>query len=223
MWDVTQRVVIPPLFDNYWMGTADPDWLKSISCDVMVNNKTGLEEEDGDLWISGWTLIGYYLGIALPVGRLAAFTLLDGGVGVWPFCITVCLFPSMSFHFFLPTFFPVPVWGGEWRSISVGAWLMAAVSPPQRARCGWEKHRLGALNGNILALRRDLLFLHSASEATLEELVTEVVGEILREAAGNVLSMERQRVQEERRRVEEERWGITLAVGQGGLETPQTT
>uniref|UniRef100_A0A8D2NQL0 Germinal-center associated nuclear protein n=1 Tax=Zosterops lateralis melanops TaxID=1220523 RepID=A0A8D2NQL0_ZOSLA len=68
-----------------------------------------------------------------------------------------------------------------------------------------KPHRLGALNENILALRRDLLFLHSASEATLEELMTEVMGEILREVAGNMLSVERQRVQEERRRVEEER------------------
>uniref|UniRef100_A0A8C3DR68 Germinal-center associated nuclear protein n=1 Tax=Corvus moneduloides TaxID=1196302 RepID=A0A8C3DR68_CORMO len=63
---------------------------------------------------------------------------------------------------------------------------------------------LGALHEN-LALRRDLLFLHSASEATVEELVTEVMGEILREVAGNVVSVERQRVQEEQRRVEEER------------------
>ncbi|RMC18329.1 hypothetical protein DUI87_04213 [Hirundo rustica rustica] len=44
-----------------------------------------------------------------------------------------------------------------------------------------------------------------ASEATMEELMTEVMGEILREVAGNVLSVERQRVQEEQRRVEEER------------------
>ncbi|XP_031970212.1 germinal-center associated nuclear protein [Corvus moneduloides] len=44
-----------------------------------------------------------------------------------------------------------------------------------------------------------------ASEATVEELVTEVMGEILREVAGNVVSVERQRVQEEQRRVEEER------------------
>ncbi|XP_030920841.1 germinal-center associated nuclear protein, partial [Geospiza fortis] len=44
-----------------------------------------------------------------------------------------------------------------------------------------------------------------ASEATIEELVTEVMEEILREVAGNMLSVERQRVQEERRRVEEER------------------
>ncbi|XP_053837932.1 germinal-center associated nuclear protein isoform X2 [Vidua macroura] len=44
-----------------------------------------------------------------------------------------------------------------------------------------------------------------ASEATVEELVTVVMGEILREVAGNMLSVERQRVQEEQRRVEEER------------------
>ncbi|OWK50571.1 Germinal-center associated nuclear protein [Lonchura striata] len=44
-----------------------------------------------------------------------------------------------------------------------------------------------------------------ASEATVEELVTVVMGDILREVAGNMLSVERQRVQEERRRVEEER------------------
>ncbi|KAF4793689.1 Germinal-center associated nuclear protein [Turdus rufiventris] len=44
-----------------------------------------------------------------------------------------------------------------------------------------------------------------ASEATMEELVIEVMGEILREMAGNMLSVERQRVQEEQRRVEEER------------------
>ncbi|NXF74096.1 GANP protein, partial [Sclerurus mexicanus] len=43
------------------------------------------------------------------------------------------------------------------------------------------------------------------SEATVEELMTEVTGEILRQVAGSVLSVERQRVQEERRRVEEER------------------
>lgn len=39
----------------------------------------------------------------------------------------------------------------------------------------------------------------------MEELVIEVMGEILREVAGNTLSVERQRVQEEQRRVEEER------------------
>lgn len=54
-------------------------------------------------------------------------------------------------------------------------------------------------------MRRDLLFLHSTSEATVEELVTEVMGEILREVAGSVVSVERQRVREEQRRVEEER------------------
>ncbi|KAK4817765.1 hypothetical protein QYF61_026988 [Mycteria americana] len=43
------------------------------------------------------------------------------------------------------------------------------------------------------------------SEATVEELVTEVMGEILRQVAGNVLSAERERVKEEKRRVEEER------------------
>ncbi|XP_052647772.1 germinal-center associated nuclear protein isoform X1 [Harpia harpyja] len=43
------------------------------------------------------------------------------------------------------------------------------------------------------------------SEATMEELVTEVMGEILRQVAGSVLSAERERVKEERRRVEEER------------------
>lgn len=50
------------------MGTADPDWLKAIPCDVMVSNKTGLEEEAGNLWLSGWTLIGYCLGMALHMG-----------------------------------------------------------------------------------------------------------------------------------------------------------
>uniref|UniRef100_A0A8C5U201 Germinal-center associated nuclear protein n=1 Tax=Malurus cyaneus samueli TaxID=2593467 RepID=A0A8C5U201_9PASS len=44
-------------------------------------------------------------------------------------------------------------------------------------------------------------FLHSTSEAAVEELVTEVIGEILREVAGSVLSLERQRVQEERRKI----------------------
>uniref|UniRef100_A0A8C5U0Y0 Germinal-center associated nuclear protein n=1 Tax=Malurus cyaneus samueli TaxID=2593467 RepID=A0A8C5U0Y0_9PASS len=39
------------------------------------------------------------------------------------------------------------------------------------------------------------------SEAAVEELVTEVIGEILREVAGSVLSLERQRVQEERRKI----------------------
>ncbi|KAM6080289.1 germinal-center associated nuclear protein [Theristicus caerulescens] len=43
------------------------------------------------------------------------------------------------------------------------------------------------------------------SEATMEELMTEVTGEILRQVAGSVLSAERERVKEERRRVEEER------------------
>ncbi|XP_014804692.1 PREDICTED: germinal-center associated nuclear protein, partial [Calidris pugnax] len=43
------------------------------------------------------------------------------------------------------------------------------------------------------------------SEAAVEELVTEVMGEILRQVAGGVLSAEKERVKEERRRVEEER------------------
>ncbi|NXS57900.1 GANP protein, partial [Brachypteracias leptosomus] len=43
------------------------------------------------------------------------------------------------------------------------------------------------------------------SEAIVEELMAEVMGEILKEAAGGVLSTERERVREERRRVEEER------------------
>ncbi|NXT03027.1 GANP protein, partial [Jacana jacana] len=43
------------------------------------------------------------------------------------------------------------------------------------------------------------------SEATVEELVTEVMEEILRQVAAGVLSAERERVKEERRRVEEER------------------
>ncbi|XP_009889707.1 PREDICTED: germinal-center associated nuclear protein [Charadrius vociferus] len=43
------------------------------------------------------------------------------------------------------------------------------------------------------------------SEAIMEELVTEVMGEILRQVVGSVLSEERERVKEERRRVEEER------------------
>ncbi|NWS71701.1 GANP protein, partial [Crotophaga sulcirostris] len=43
------------------------------------------------------------------------------------------------------------------------------------------------------------------SETTVEELVTEVVEEVLRQVAGSVLSAERERVKEERRRVEEER------------------
>ncbi|XP_030309809.1 germinal-center associated nuclear protein [Calypte anna] len=43
------------------------------------------------------------------------------------------------------------------------------------------------------------------SEATVEELVTHLVEETLREVAGSVLSAERERVREERRRVEEER------------------
>ncbi|XP_074728490.1 germinal-center associated nuclear protein isoform X2 [Strix uralensis] len=43
------------------------------------------------------------------------------------------------------------------------------------------------------------------AEATTEELVTEVMGEMLRQVAGSVLSTERERVKEERRRVEEER------------------
>ncbi|XP_054685331.1 germinal-center associated nuclear protein isoform X1 [Grus americana] len=43
------------------------------------------------------------------------------------------------------------------------------------------------------------------SEATMEELATEVMGEILRQVAGSMLSAERERVKEEKRRVEEER------------------
>ncbi|XP_056206064.1 germinal-center associated nuclear protein isoform X1 [Falco biarmicus] len=43
------------------------------------------------------------------------------------------------------------------------------------------------------------------SEATVEELVTEVMEEILRQVAGSVLVAERERVKEEQRRVEEER------------------
>ncbi|KAM6307478.1 germinal-center associated nuclear protein [Aegotheles albertisi] len=43
------------------------------------------------------------------------------------------------------------------------------------------------------------------SEATVEELVTELMEEILRQTAGSALSEERERVREERRRVEEER------------------
>jgi len=68
-----------------------------------------------------------------------------------------------------------------------------------------EKHRHRALNDNCLALKRELLFLHSTSEATVEELLTEVMGEIIIQVAGSVLSAERERVKEERRRVEEER------------------
>ncbi|NWU96975.1 GANP protein, partial [Upupa epops] len=43
------------------------------------------------------------------------------------------------------------------------------------------------------------------SDATVEELMTEVTGETLRRVAGSMLSAERERVKEERRRVEEER------------------
>ncbi|KFQ70867.1 Germinal-center associated nuclear protein, partial [Phaethon lepturus] len=43
------------------------------------------------------------------------------------------------------------------------------------------------------------------SETTVEDLVAEVMGEILRQVSGSVLSTERERVKEERRRVEEER------------------
>ncbi|NXF97869.1 GANP protein, partial [Eubucco bourcierii] len=43
------------------------------------------------------------------------------------------------------------------------------------------------------------------SEATVEELVAEVMGEILKQVAGSVLNAERDRVREEKRRVEEER------------------
>lgn len=57
----------------------------------------------------------------------------------------------------------------------------------------------------LVDLRRELLFLHSTSEATVEEVVTDVVGEILREVAGSVLSAEQERLREERRRMEEER------------------
>lgn len=39
----------------------------------------------------------------------------------------------------------------------------------------------------------------------MEEVVTEVIGEILQQVAGSVLSAETERVKEERRRVEEER------------------
>ncbi|NXY88558.1 GANP protein, partial [Alcedo cyanopectus] len=43
------------------------------------------------------------------------------------------------------------------------------------------------------------------SEATVEQLVTEVTGEMLRQVSGSVLSAEQERVREERLRVEEER------------------
>ena len=79
------------------------------------------------------------------------------------------------------------------------------------------------MNENFLALKREFLFLHSTSEAAVEELVTEVMGEILRQVAGSVLSAERERVKEERRRVEEERRVAAFAVGQGGLYTPLGT
>ncbi|KAJ7407390.1 hypothetical protein BTVI_63206 [Pitangus sulphuratus] len=98
------------------------------------------------------------------------------------------------------------VWGGERASSSVGAWLVAGVQPTTKSKVWVRKAqnlRLGTKN--LLALKGDLLFLHSTSEAALEELVAEVTGEMLRQAAGSVLSVERQRVQEERRRVEEER------------------
>ncbi|NXX12208.1 GANP protein, partial [Podargus strigoides] len=45
----------------------------------------------------------------------------------------------------------------------------------------------------------------STSQATVEDLVTEVMEEILRQVSGSMLSAERERVKEERRRVEEER------------------
>nr|XP_013811127.1 PREDICTED: germinal-center associated nuclear protein isoform X1 [Apteryx mantelli mantelli] len=46
------------------------------------------------------------------------------------------------------------------------------------------------------------------SETTVEELLAEVMGEILRQVAGSMLSAERERVKEERRRVEEERCAL---------------
>uniref|UniRef100_A0A8B9SEZ0 Germinal-center associated nuclear protein n=1 Tax=Apteryx owenii TaxID=8824 RepID=A0A8B9SEZ0_APTOW len=65
-----------------------------------------------------------------------------------------------------------------------------------------------APNENFQALKRKLLFLHSTSETTVEELLAEVMGEILRQVAGSMLSAERERVKEERRRVEEERCAL---------------
>lgn len=79
----------------------------------MVNDKTGLEEEVGDLWLSG--LIGYYLDIALPMGSDDWLHLLCF-MGEWGFCLSVLQYIFISIHefsFFLPTFFPVPMWRGE--------------------------------------------------------------------------------------------------------------
>lgn len=64
--------------------------------------KLVLEEEVGDLWLSEGTLIGYYLGIALPMGTDDWLHLLCL-MGEWGFGLSVLqcvLFPSISFHFF---------------------------------------------------------------------------------------------------------------------------
>uniref|UniRef100_A0A8C5IV17 Germinal-center associated nuclear protein n=1 Tax=Junco hyemalis TaxID=40217 RepID=A0A8C5IV17_JUNHY len=114
---------------------------------------------------------------------------------------------STSFSFFLPT--SLSQCGEGIEPVSVCVCLANGWSQPTTESKVWlRKYRPGALNETNRALRSDLLFLHSASEATIEELVTEVMGKILREVSVNMLSVERQRVQEERRRVEEERCAL---------------
>lgn len=71
--------------------------------------------------------------------------------------------------------------------------------------------------------KKRILFPHSTSEATMKELVAEVMEEVLRQVAVTTFNAERERVKEERRRVEEERWAVAFAIWQGGLHPPLGT
>uniref|UniRef100_A0A7M4EGJ7 Minichromosome maintenance complex component 3 associated protein n=1 Tax=Crocodylus porosus TaxID=8502 RepID=A0A7M4EGJ7_CROPO len=59
-----------------------------------------------------------------------------------------------------------------------------------------------------ILVKENYCFSCSASDAAIEELVTEVTMEVLRQVATDVFSAERERVQEEKRRVEEERCAL---------------
>uniref|UniRef100_A0A8C3PMJ8 Germinal-center associated nuclear protein n=1 Tax=Calidris pygmaea TaxID=425635 RepID=A0A8C3PMJ8_9CHAR len=112
----------------------------------------------------------------------------------------------------VPHHVPVSSFNGQ-NKYTGGSTSMDQASSSQKSSMeatGKSKHAQEhtALNENFLALKRELLFPHSTSEAAVEELVTEVMGEILRQVAGGVLSAERERVKEERRRVEEERCAL---------------
>ena len=95
--------------------------------------------------------------------------------------------------------------GGEWTS---GTWLLA------------EGMGYGAFSLRLwlkTCFKKRILFPRSTSEATMKELVAEVMEEVLRQVAVTMFNAERERVKEERRRVEEERWAAAFAIWQGGL------